>query len=88
MISFHFRLHLIALTSLFRIAISYTVNSDCGDRKSEVNDWVMEASFLYDRAAKVLESPLTQNIRNILHACLGKSMNEEEFKASVKTVKG
>ena len=88
MIIFHSILHFIALASLFRIAISFTVNSDCGDREEEIASWVEEASFLYDRAAKVLESPLTQNVRNILHACLGESMNEEEFNANVKTIKG
>ena len=81
MILFHFFLHLIALTSLlFRIAISFTVNSDCGDRERDVTSWVEEASFLYDRAAKVLGSPLTPNIRHILQACLGTSARDADFK--------
>jgi hypothetical protein len=81
MILFHFILHLIATTSLFRIAISFTVNSDCGDREEEVTSWVEEASFLYDRAAKVLESGLTPNILNILDTCLGRSATAENFEA-------
>ena len=86
MILFYFVLHLIALTSLlFRIAISFTVNSDCGDRERDVTSWVEEASFLYDRAARVLESDsLTPNIKNILQACLGTSATDDDF----KTIKG
>ena len=80
MILFHFILHLIALSSLFRIAISFTVNSDCGDLVSNVTSWVEEARFLYDRAGKVLGSPLTPNIRNILRACLGTSATVDDFK--------
>jgi hypothetical protein len=81
MISFHFLAHLIALASLFRIAIPYTVNSDCGDRGRDVNNWVVEAHFLYGRAAKVLGSTLTPNIRNILQACLGESAKDADFEA-------
>ena len=81
MILFHFILPLITTTSLFRIAISFTVNSDCGDHEEEVTSWVEEASFLYDRAAKVLESGLTLNILNILHTCLGRSATAEDFEA-------
>jgi hypothetical protein len=40
----------------------------------------MEASFLYDRAAKVLESTVTPNVKNILKACLGESA-KADFKA-------
>ena len=85
MIIFHSILHLVALTSLFRIAISFTVNSNCDNREEEIAGWVEEAVFLYDRAAKVLESPLTPGIKNILHTCLGTSAEEE---AIVKTIKG
>jgi hypothetical protein len=81
MIIFHSILRLIALTSLFRIAISFTVNSNCGNREEEIAGWVEEAVFLYDRAAKVLESPLTPSIKNILHTCLGRSAEEEDFNA-------
>ena len=80
MITFHLLLHLIALASFFGITISYTVNSDC---RSEVNDWIIEAIFLFDRAAKVLESAHRRspsNIKNILQACLGKSAKEADFK--------
>ena len=75
----HLLLHLIALASFFGITISYTVNSDC---RSEVNGWIIEAIFLFDRAAKVLESPHRRpaNIKNILQACLGKSAKEADFK--------
>jgi hypothetical protein len=79
MISFHFLLHLIALASLFRIGISYTVNLDCGDRRDDVTLWVTEARFLFDRAAKVLEAPMTPNVENILRACLGASATNDNF---------
>ena len=84
MITFQFLLHLIALASFFGIAISYTVNSDCGNRASEVNDWIVEAIFLFDRAANVLEYTNTPNIEYILRACLGKSAGKDEF----ETVRG
>jgi hypothetical protein len=76
MIPFHFLPCLIALAG---IAISYTVNSDCGNRESNVNDWVIEARFLFERAAMVLESR-TPDIKNILQACLGPSANDDDFK--------
>lgn len=88
MITFHLLLHLIALASFFGITISYTVNSDC---RSEVNGWIIEAIFLFDRAAKVLESsigsnaiPMTYDVKNILQTCLGKTANETDF----STVRG
>jgi hypothetical protein len=59
---------------------SYTVNSDCSNRESEVNDWVIEATYLFERAAKVLEPSITPDaivagVENILKAssCLGTS---------------
>ena len=80
MIAFHFLLHLIALASFFGIAISYTVNSDCGDLTSEVQALITEAIFLFDRAAKVLEyTNRPPNIEYILRACLGKSAGNVEF---------
>jgi hypothetical protein len=78
MISFHFLLHLIALAS-FRIGISYTVNLDCGNRRDDVTHWVIEARFLFDRAAKVLEAPMSPNVENILRACLGASATNDNF---------
>ena len=79
MISFHFLLRLIALASLFRIGISYTLNLDCGNQRDVVNSWVTEARFLFDRAAKVLDSPMTPNVENILRACLGASATNDNF---------
>ena len=82
MILFHFILHLIATTSLFRIAISFTVNSNCGDREEEVTSWVEEASFLFDRAATIMESGLSPSMLNILRVCLGVSgLTTENFEA-------
>jgi hypothetical protein len=82
MILFDFILHLIATTSLFKIAISFTVNSNCGYREEEVTSWVEEASFLFDRAAKVLEFGMTPSVMNILYVCLGSSgATPENFEA-------
>ena len=80
-LSLHFlpHVHLIALASLLGIAISYTINSDCNDREMDVDGWVIEASFLFDRAAKVLESTRTPNIQNILRACLGEGATDADF---------
>ena len=91
--TFHFLLHLITLASFFKIAVSYTyaVRNNCGTRQADVNDWVTEAIFLFDRAAKVLESsigsnaiPMTYDVKNILQTCLGKTANETDF----STVRG
>jgi hypothetical protein len=41
--------------------------------------WVGEARFLFDRAAKVLVAPMTQNVENILRACLGASATNDDF---------
>ena len=80
LIPFHFLLCLIALASLFGITISYTVNSDCKDRESDVDGWVIEANFLFDRALEVLEGSITApNIKNILQACLGASATDADF---------